>query len=185
VSVDIDKLRALLEVLRQEDISEFEHEEDKVKLRIVRGPRGGAAVAATGMQPMAYGPHGAWPMMAGVAPGSVPPPPPFATGNGSAGGGGGVATGPGGGAAIPEPSADFTDVTSPFVGTFYRSPSPEAPSFVEVGSVVRPGQTLCIVEAMKLMNEIEAEVSGTITEIFAQSGKAVEFGQKLFRVKRA
>jgi acetyl-CoA carboxylase biotin carboxyl carrier protein len=76
-------------------------------------------------------------------------------------------------------------VTSPFVGTFYRAPSPDAPSFVEVGSVVRAGQTLCIVEAMKLMNEIEAECSGTITEIFGQNGKPVEFGQKLFRIKKA
>ena len=68
MSVDIDKLRALLEVLRQEDIAEFEHEEDKVKLRIVRGPRGGATVVASGMQPMPYA-QAAWPMMAGVAPG--------------------------------------------------------------------------------------------------------------------
>jgi acetyl-CoA carboxylase biotin carboxyl carrier protein len=87
-------------------------------------------------------------------------------------------------AAVEAPS-DAADVTSPFVGTFYRSPSPDAPSFVEVGSVVRAGQTLCIVEAMKLMNEIEAEFSGTVVEIFAQTGKAVEFGQKLFRIKKA
>jgi acetyl-CoA carboxylase biotin carboxyl carrier protein len=82
-------------------------------------------------------------------------------------------------------SADTADVTSPFVGTFYRSPSPDAPSFVEVGSVVKPGQTLCIIEAMKLMNEIEAECAGTVLECFAQNGKAVEFGQKLFRIKKA
>ena len=81
--------------------------------------------------------------------------------------------------------ADSVDVTSPFVGTFYRSPSPDAPSFVEVGSVVRAGQTLCIVEAMKLMNEIEAECSGTVVEVFVQNGKAVEFGQKLYRIKKA
>jgi acetyl-CoA carboxylase biotin carboxyl carrier protein len=85
-------------------------------------------------------------------------------------------------APVPD---DSVDVTSPFVGTFYRAPSPDAPTFVEVGSVVRPGQTLCIIEAMKLMNEIEADCSGTIVEVFAQNGKAVEFGQKLFRVKKA
>ena len=84
-----------------------------------------------------------------------------------------------------EPASDSVDVTSPFVGTFYRSPSPEAPSFVEVGSVVRPGQTLCIIEAMKLMNEIESERAGTVVEVYAQNGKAVEFGQKLFRIKKA
>ena len=71
------------------------------------------------------------------------------------------------------------------VGTFYRAPSPDAPPFVEVGSVVRPGQTLCIVEAMKLMNEIEAEGAGTVVEAFAQNGKSVEYGQKLFRIKKA
>ena len=76
-------------------------------------------------------------------------------------------------------------VTSPFVGTFYRTPAPEQPAFVEVGSVVKKGQTLCIIEAMKLMNEIEAESAGTITEIFAQNGKSVEYGQKLFRIKKA
>jgi acetyl-CoA carboxylase biotin carboxyl carrier protein len=92
------------------------------------------------------------------------------------------ATAPAGEAATP---SDSVDVTSPFVGTFYRSPSPDAPSFVDVGSVVRPGQTLCIIEAMKLMNEIEAEVSGTVVEVYAQNGKSVEFGQKLFRIKKA
>lgn len=88
-------------------------------------------------------------------------------------------------AAADEAPSDSVDVTCPFVGTFYRAPSPDAPSFVEVGSVVRPGQTLCIVEAMKLMNEIEAEVSGTIVEVYAQNGKPVEFGAKLFRIKKA
>jgi acetyl-CoA carboxylase biotin carboxyl carrier protein len=82
-------------------------------------------------------------------------------------------------------ASDYVDVTSPFVGSFYRSPSPDAPPFVEIGSVVRPGQTLCIIEAMKLMNEIESECSGTVTDIFAQNGKSVEFGQKLFRIKKA
>ena len=81
--------------------------------------------------------------------------------------------------------SDVVEVTSPFVGTFYRSPSPDAPSFVEVGSMVRPGQTLCIIEAMKLMNEIESDVSGTIIEVCVPNGKAVEFGQKLFKIKKA
>jgi acetyl-CoA carboxylase biotin carboxyl carrier protein len=76
-------------------------------------------------------------------------------------------------------------VTSPFVGTFYRSPSPDAPPFVDVGSVIREGQGLCIVEAMKLMNEIEADCAGTIVEILAEDGKPVEFGQALFRVRKA
>jgi acetyl-CoA carboxylase biotin carboxyl carrier protein len=91
-------------------------------------------------------------------------------------------------AASPSTAAleeGLVDVTSPFVGTFYRAPSPDAPAFVDVGSVVRQGQTLCIIEAMKLMNEIEAECSGTIVEVFAQNGKPVEFAQRLFRIKKA
>ena len=83
------------------------------------------------------------------------------------------------------PPGDYVDVTSPFVGSFFCSPTPDAPAFVDVGAVVRPGQTLCIIEAMKLMNEIEAECAGTVTEVFAQNGKSVEYGQKLFRIKKA
>ena len=74
-------------------------------------------------------------------------------------------------------------VAAPLVGTFYRSPSPDSPPFVEVGSTVKKGQVLCIVEAMKLMNEIEAEVAGTVAEILVQNGSPVEFGQPLFRLE--
>ena len=74
-------------------------------------------------------------------------------------------------------------ISSPFVGTFYRSPSPDAASFVDVGQKVQKGQTLCIVEAMKLMNEIESDFDGTIVEIYPTSGKPVEFGEKLFRIE--
>ena len=76
-------------------------------------------------------------------------------------------------------------ITSPFVGTFYRSPSPEAGSFVEVGSRVRKGQVLCIVEAMKLMNEIESEIDGKILEILVKNAEHVEYGQPLFRIEKA
>jgi acetyl-CoA carboxylase biotin carboxyl carrier protein len=84
-----------------------------------------------------------------------------------------------------EAAGDYVDVISPFVGSFYRAPSPDVPPFVDVGSVVRSGQALCIIEAMKLMNEIESECAGTVTDIFAQNGKSVEYGQKLFRIKKA
>ena len=146
MNLDLDTVRALAEMLAEHDITEFEHEADGVRVKLVRGARPivGAMVAASAAP------------LAATAPAT----------------------------SSAEPPADSVDVTSPFVGTFYRSPSPDAPSFVEVGSVVRPGQTLCIVEAMKLMNEIEAECSGTIVEVFAQNGKAVEFGQKLYRVKK-
>jgi len=84
-----------------------------------------------------------------------------------------------------EPVADAgVYVSSPFVGTFYRAPSPEAPSFVDVGQSVRKGQVVCIVEAMKLMNEIEAESEGRIEEILVQNGEHVEYGQHLFRLSK-
>jgi acetyl-CoA carboxylase biotin carboxyl carrier protein len=90
-------------------------------------------------------------------------------------------------AAAPKAEAKPADkpgvvVNSPFVGTFYRSPSPDSPPFVEVGASVRKGQTLCIVEAMKLMNEIESEVDGTVAEILVQNAQPVEFGEPLFRI---
>jgi acetyl-CoA carboxylase biotin carboxyl carrier protein len=90
-------------------------------------------------------------------------------------------------AAGPKAEAKAADkpgtvVTSPFVGTFYRAPSPESPPFVEVGAKVKKGQTLCIVEAMKLMNEIEAEADGTVAEILVQNATPVEFGEALFRI---
>jgi acetyl-CoA carboxylase biotin carboxyl carrier protein len=155
MSLDLDNLRALLDLLTEKDIAEFEHEEGGRRLRVTRG--GSARIALSGLSAGLPSP---------VAQSIAPP----------------TAT-----ASLDDspPSGDFVDVSSPFVGSFYRSPSPDAPPFVEVGSVVRTGQTLCIIEAMKLMNEIEAECAGTVVEIFAQSGKSVEYGQKLFRIKKA
>ena len=151
MDLDLDKLRVLLDLLTTKDIAEFEHEDEKARLKIVRGAR---------MQTVTFAPQGS------MAPTPLPSPAASAA------------------PAAAEPD-DVVDVTSPFVGTFYRSPSPDSPTFAEIGSVVRLGQTLCIIEAMKLMNEIEAECSGTVIECFAQNGKAVEFGQKLFRIKKA
>ena len=158
--MDLEKLRSLFDLLVEKDITDFEHEQEGVVVRVSRGPR--AVVAQTALPSASPAAH------------SVLPPVVIAGGSAQA--------------ATPttqEATGDFVDVTSPFVGSFYRSPSPDAPTFVEVGSVVRTGQTLCIIEAMKLMNEIEAETAGTVVEIFAQNGKSVEYGQKLFRIKKA
>jgi len=97
-----------------------------------------------------------------------------------------VAAAPAAAPAAARPAVDpaLLTVESPMVGTFYRSPSPGAPAFVEVGTSVRVGQPLCIVEAMKLMNEIEAEAAGTIAEILVENGQAVQFGQALFRIRK-
>jgi acetyl-CoA carboxylase biotin carboxyl carrier protein len=86
-------------------------------------------------------------------------------------------------AAAPAAEKPGVLVTSPFVGTFYRAAGPEQPLFVELGSVVKKGQAICIIEAMKLMNEIESEVAGKVTEILAENGQPVEFGQALFRIE--
>jgi len=149
MAVELDELRALLKVLSDADVAEFEHEAEGVRIFVKRG----AVVAATHVV-------------------AAPAPVPAARASQT---------------LVERPAADdgSIDVTSPFVGTFYRAPGPDTAAFVEVGSTVRVGQTLCIVEAMKLMNEIEAEQAGTIVEIYAQNGKAVEFGQKLFRLKKA
>jgi acetyl-CoA carboxylase biotin carboxyl carrier protein len=85
-------------------------------------------------------------------------------------------------AAVDDSNVVF--ITSPFVGTFYRSPSPDAEVFTDVGKAISVGQTLCIVEAMKLMNEIESDIAGTVLEVLVQNGTSVEFGQKLFKVKK-
>ncbi len=84
---------------------------------------------------------------------------------------------------VASPSSDGREITSPMVGTFYSAPSPESPPFVTVGSEVTPDTVVCIIEAMKVMNEIKAETSGIITEIIAENGKPVQFGQALFRLK--
>jgi acetyl-CoA carboxylase biotin carboxyl carrier protein len=91
-------------------------------------------------------------------------------------------------AAAPEApilGSNWVDVTSPMVGTFYRASSPDAPSFVDIGGRIVPGDTLCIIEAMKLMNELEAEVNGIVREVLVQNGEPVEYGQVLFRVEPA
>jgi len=122
------------------------------------------------------------PTMASAAPGDAPAvaaaPAPRA-----------AAAGPAGTAAAAAPAAGEEEgvhyVTSPIVGTFYRAPNPDADPYVRVGDIVREGQTLCIVEAMKLMNEIECDVAGTIVKVFPENAQPVEYGERLFAVRPA
>ncbi len=184
MNIDIDQLKGIIAALVDGGVSEFEFEDEHARLRIVRGAAGQpqvvvasapAGVGPMSMGPMSVGPMSMGPMSVGYA--SSPPPAPGADLTSS------QATV----ASSPRPAAEDDDkvsfITSPFVGTFYRSPSPDAPAFVDVGARVREGQSLCIVEAMKLMNEIEADSAGTILEILVENGKPVEFGQKLFKIK--
>jgi acetyl-CoA carboxylase biotin carboxyl carrier protein len=156
LNIDLKQLEALLKVLEDRNIWEFEFEAEGTRVHLKRGA-----------QPVVAAPFGIAAGYAGAHPGDA------LSGNNVSEG------------APVKVDGNFAYVTSPFVGTFYRSPSPEAPPFVDVGSNIRPGQTLCIVEAMKLMNEIEAEFAGTIVECLADTGNPVEFGQKLFKVKKA
>jgi acetyl-CoA carboxylase biotin carboxyl carrier protein len=153
---DVKKLVALVE---RSDVTHIAWRRGQEKVVIRRG----TAVGATGSAP-AIAVHAA-PVAA-----PVPPPAPAA------------APAPAGKGEAKAEAKPGVVVSSPFVGTFYRAPSPDSPPFVEVGSKVKKGQTLCIVEAMKLMNEIESEVDGTVAEILVQNATPVEFGEQLFRI---
>ncbi len=150
------EIKDILNVLKETDVTELEVERGTgVRLRIRRGPP-----PATGGTTMSFPPM-MMPSMSAPAPAAM-----AATTGASA-----VAEKPG------------KVITSPFVGTFYRAPSPDSPNFVEVGAQVKKGQALCIIEAMKLMNEIEADVAGTVEAIYPQNGQPVEFGERLFAIR--
>ena len=156
--MDLRKLKTLIDLVSDSNVSELEITEAEGKVRIVKsGPSQAMHVA----QPVVSDA----PVAAAVAPASA------------------VAAAPAPAPAVEAAAAAESDdhvVKSPMVGTFYRSSSPEAAPFVEVGTQVKEGQTICIIEAMKILNEIEADKSGTITQIVAQNGQAVEYGAPLF-----
>lgn len=162
--MDLRKLKTLIELVQESGIAELEVTEGEEKVRITR-------TVAQAAQPMM---HYAAPMMAPMA-AAAPAAAPVAAAPASAAA---PAAAP---AAPAEPSGHA--VKSPMVGTFYRAPSPGAKPFVDVGSTVTQGDTVCIIEAMKLMNEIEADKSGTIKAILVESGQAVEYGQPMFIIE--
>ena len=157
--MDIKEIKAVIDLMRKNSLTEFEYEKDGTKIRIQRGPDGKPQVFTT------------TPGVA-TAPALVPVPLAIPT-----------ATAP---TPAPAPAPEsLPSINSPMVGTFYASPAPDAPAYVSVGTVVTPESVVCIIEAMKVMNEIKAEMSGTITEILVESGKPVEFGKPLFRIRPA
>jgi acetyl-CoA carboxylase biotin carboxyl carrier protein len=158
--VDLSDLKEILRILEEQDITEFELEQDGVKLRVCRG-----SARASGA-----GPAGALLQVASVTaatPTPLPLPPP--------------AVAP----QAAEAEADGSVVKSPIVGTFYRSADPNSPVFVSVGDSVKLGQVLCIIEAMKLMNEIESELAGEVTRIHPENGQPVQYGDPLFTIRKA
>jgi acetyl-CoA carboxylase biotin carboxyl carrier protein len=154
--MDLRKLKTLIDLVAESDIAELEVTEGESKVRIVKS--GGVPQSQMVMLPAQGAPHYAAPMHAPVAPHA-----PHAEGAKP---------------AAPELSGHV--VKSPMVGTFYRSSAPGAAPFIDIGSNVKEGDTLCIIEAMKLLNEIDADISGTIKEILVENGQPVEFGQPLF-----
>jgi acetyl-CoA carboxylase biotin carboxyl carrier protein len=149
---DIKDIKAIIDLMKKNDLSVFEIEKDGFRLKLQRGSSGQAAAA--GAPPMAAPSTGAT-----TASETAP--------------------------ALPKAieSVALKEIVSPMVGTFYRAASPDAPPFVDVGRTVTEDTVVCIIEAMKVMNEIKAETSGVIAEVVAENGKPVQFGQVLFRVR--
>lgn len=163
--MDLKLIRNLVRIMERGEVDELEIEDDKAGLRVHlrRGPSGGYAAPSVMM------------MQGGQAP-AVP------SGGGAPIGGGDVGGGPAATEA-PARAAGVEEITSPMIGTFYSSPSPDADAFTSVGDRVGDDSVVCIIEAMKVMNEIKAETSGEIVEVLVENGEPVEFGQPLFLVK--
>ena len=160
---DIQDLKELIEFLKQHGVAEFDVDRGDLKIRLKFNQPQGAAPALSDLAR-------AW--AAAPAPGAPPAyAPPSAP--------------PAAATPAPEPKEDLHLVKSPIVGTYYGSPSPGAPSFVSPGDHVDKGQVICIVEAMKLMNEIESDASGEIVKVLVTNGQPIEFGQPLFSIRTA
>jgi acetyl-CoA carboxylase biotin carboxyl carrier protein len=157
--MDLRKLKTLIDLVSESNISELEITEAEGKVRIVKADAGQAVPYVQGMQPMQLAPHAYAPQPAAPAAAAAVP------------------------AAPAEPVETGHVVKSPMVGTFYRSSNPGSKPFIEVGSQVKEGDAVCIIEAMKIMNEIDADRAGTISKILCENGQAVEFGQPLFIIE--
>jgi len=158
--MDLSYVKKLVKLLSESEVDEVEIEEDGKRIRVAKHAHNSAAVSQNGSTQI-Y----SIPAPPAQAPGQIaaPAPPP---------------------APVVEP-AKHHEIKSPIVGTFYKSPAPDAAPFVDVGTLIQPGTVLCIVEAMKLMNEIEADVSGKIVKVMVENGQPVEYGQTLFLVEKA
>ncbi len=156
--MNIVELKQILDIIRDHGITEFELEREDGKLRIRKGGRAPAADSDVAPGPVAA------PAVASPVAANPPRPAPVA--------------------APIEESSQVSIVKSPIVGTFYRAPEPGARPFVEVGTLVKKGQVLCIIEAMKLMNEINSEYDGEVVAIYAENGQAVQYGERLFAIKK-
>jgi acetyl-CoA carboxylase biotin carboxyl carrier protein len=167
--MEIKEIRQLIKLVESAEISEIEIEEEGKKVRISKNSQHSAESIMMNPAPMvSYTPQapvaGAPPATAPVAPDTMSPEAPAAT--------------------AESPGGEFQEVRSPMVGTFYRSPAPDADAYVEVGQNITVGQTLCIIEAMKLMNEIESDFAGKISKILVENAQPVEYNQVLFLIEK-
>ena len=154
--MDLKYIKAIIDLMKKNSITEFELERQDSKIRLKRGLNGAKSPVVQYEEPAS----------SSVQPAiSVPSAAPVI--------------------ALQPPATGEIEVKSPMIGTFYRAPSPEANSYVEVGTEVNPDTVVCIIEAMKVMNEIKAEVKGVITQVLVENAKPVEFGQPLFKVRPA
>jgi acetyl-CoA carboxylase biotin carboxyl carrier protein len=169
MNLDLEQLKEILELVRQHDLSEFEVEHDGLRLKLRRGAI--VAVSAAGSP----APDLVAPPAQAAALGAAASPPVSVLSAGPAAAAGIVAA----------DEVELAVVKSPIVGTFYRSPEPGAPSFVEVGTTIKKGQVLCIIEAMKLMNEIDSEFDGEIVNVYVENGQPVQYGERLFAIRTA
>jgi acetyl-CoA carboxylase biotin carboxyl carrier protein len=161
------EIKELIEFLVEKDIAEFELERGDMKVKVKRAAEAAPAPLLPIISPTAISPVMAAPVGAPPSAASSPAPSPAASAK----------------EAAASSDEDLSTVKSPIVGTFYESPSPGAPPFFRIGDTVEAGQVLCIIEAMKLMNEIESEVSGEIVKRFVNNGQPVEYGQPLFAIR--
>jgi acetyl-CoA carboxylase biotin carboxyl carrier protein len=150
--VDLKDIKAIIDLMRKNSVSEFELEKQDFKIRLKRGGNGGSnSMPSEDTSVIAY----SQPTL------QIP------------------LTAP----QTPPPASNEVEIKSPMIGTFYRAPSPESASYIEVGAEVNPDTVVCIIEAMKVMNEIKAEAKGVITQVLVENAKPVEFGQPLFKIR--
>ena len=152
--MDLKDIKAIIDLMKKNSVSEFELEKQDFKIRLKRGMSGGSQTDDSGQQIISYAPM---PVALSAATSSS--------------------------AAPAAPVSNDADIKSPMIGTFYRTPSPDSAAYVEIGTEVNPDTVVCIIEAMKVMNEIKAEAKGVITQVLIENAKPVEFGQPLFKIR--
>ena len=153
--MDLKDIKAIIDLMRKNSVTEFELEKDDFKIRLKRGANGTAPAVSSDDPPVV----GYAPPPAGAVAALAPAPPPQV------------------------PVSNELEIKSPMIGTFYRAPSPESAPYIEVGVEVQPETVVCIIEAMKVMNEIKAEAKGVVTQVMVENAKPVEFGQPLFKIR--